>query len=1046
MEKKVVVPPLAPRQGVPEDLKLVINIPEDPSGRQLGYLSNSSLYPMMIDGKKWMSIEHFLIGMQFKNTDLGSAVLRAKNMMQVKLICRPKRVTEMDEDGRISRRLIYGARNTPLGSIRATARNTPLDDIKEKYLESAVKAKFDQNTSIRKKLLSTKGTTMVDHADPQNLLGKILVKVRDGYILETTGKDELSYFLSKETNLDISDRKTPLGGSNTFSSVKGIVDGIVRIALIIKDKEGLDKLYPEMFEDALYSAGLGETYYKGLTSWMASMTADWSKVMSKMPNFYEMFKNVESHLISKKLPRYMENEYIQTALLLTVFIKWYLDTTTGAGAGGGTVDDSGYRVCKTITSNIFMLRSNTIIIPAKSRRYRVGPPRKVNPSIPRSGPKTFKDRYVPGGTRGDDIIVIMDVAEKNITLHIEEMEMYRPQIVAAGGKITSPTTVKFHYSKLADVENMIYTVLRTNEDRYDMVCKCWAHRRISIVDDIMGELKLIDPSLSDSDLLRRAAKLLGLKFLKLSEDQGKSIPSIPDYITEEVKERGMPLALLRKLSHHFVTSREKILDLISRGSTISEVMTGMDNEGGWRHDVVPRKTDVGDLVCRSMENILSFDSKISLVPPEEKIFAFMILLPKDLREKARAYTKSNISKFREMMGDIPDLERADASEFSKKILPAHRSIHPRISVDVIYVVAYSFIMDHIKKGMSVTRIVDRCKLFGVCDLVMSPGDGKKIPIAPGAPGVSVADSIKNSGVVVECEGNLLTFTDSKWICVIANTTSLSVPKKSGTRSEVVTREVYDKYTYSNVYTAPNRTGAYTPGNIIVSIPRDRNTGNQLSSTVDHRYVITLFAAWSSGGPKKITDTKQAREEWFSSSIDVLSKEVKAGDTLAFSSSSLSDGYHDILIALAKKINVKIYILSSSDSDAKISKPSILVGTVDGSYTGRSSSRGDDVVEASKDAPLPPLKILNFDTEDKRGALYIKLFKKFLDPPKGEISAPGVPSKPPPRGGAGTLVPRYSNIVGILEAMTPKNRTTWLTKFSSADETTKKNMLASLETT
>lgn len=157
---------------------------------------------------------------------------------------------------------------------------------------------------------------------------------------------------------------------------------------------------------------------------------------------------------------------------------------------------------------------------------------------------------------------------------------------------------------------------------------------------------------------------------------------------------------------------------------------------------------------------------------------------------------------------------------------------------------------------------------------------------------------------------LLSQETCEWIGVIANATSRKIP--SGNE---VTDSVYERFPYSNIYKA-NKTGLYTLGSIIISQPKKRtkiiskNSGDiklkttLLPSTTSSRYVVSLIAEHSEGGPKKF-DTKENRRKWFESALKSL--KARGIQNIAFSGQQLGSEYIQILGTYTSKgLNVNIY--------------------------------------------------------------------------------------------------------------------------------------------
>jgi len=229
--------------------------------------------------------------------------------------------------------------------------------------------------------------------------------------------------------------------------------------------------------------------------------------------------------------------------------------------------------------------------------------------------------------------------------------------------------------------------------------------------------------------------------------------------------------------------------------------------------------------------------------------------------------------------------------------------------------------------------------------------------------------------------NVLSLDDNKWIVVIANATSPSSPIPKSL-SESVTKKVYDVYPYANVYSASSKRQV---GSTIISTPKDSSTGVQLVSTPEHRYVATLIAEHSAGGPKKIEDTIENRKKWFTTAIYELAKVIQTNDSIAIDAESLSDGYREIIETMAVEKHIKVHILGPIKS-SPIKKRNTKVNA---QFVGE---RISTIEEELKD-------------DIARGVLYAKLMKSHRLSPED-----------------------YSKLVTHLERCIPKTRKTWLEHF------------------
>jgi hypothetical protein len=128
-----------------------------------GCFSNFSHYGFELDGKWWMTSEHYFQAQKFHNT---------KYEEMVRLLDNPMKAAEMGRD-----------RNLPL--------RKDWEEVKDDVMEKAVLEKFKQNKEIREVLLSTDQDSIVEKTTDdyywgcgkdgsgQNKLGKILMCVRE---------------------------------------------------------------------------------------------------------------------------------------------------------------------------------------------------------------------------------------------------------------------------------------------------------------------------------------------------------------------------------------------------------------------------------------------------------------------------------------------------------------------------------------------------------------------------------------------------------------------------------------------------------------------------------------------------------------------------------------------------------------------------------------------------------------------------------------------------------------------------------------------------
>jgi ribA/ribD-fused uncharacterized protein len=127
-----------------------------------GYLSNFALYPILLDGLRWPSSEHYFQAQKFVDEKQREAIRKANTPMLA----------------------------AKLGRDRKAKLRRDWESVKVSVMKKAVQAKFAQHDDLRSMLLATGDAKLVEHTENddywgdagdgsgQNMLGKILMQVR----------------------------------------------------------------------------------------------------------------------------------------------------------------------------------------------------------------------------------------------------------------------------------------------------------------------------------------------------------------------------------------------------------------------------------------------------------------------------------------------------------------------------------------------------------------------------------------------------------------------------------------------------------------------------------------------------------------------------------------------------------------------------------------------------------------------------------------------------------------------------------------------------
>ncbi|MDE6566226.1 MAG: NADAR family protein [Lachnospiraceae bacterium] len=130
---------------------------------EYGCFSNFAHYDFELDGKRWMTSEHYFQAQKFSGTEYEE---------EIRLLDSPMKAAEMGRN-----------RNLPL--------RADWEQVKDDIMRKAVLAKFTQNEEIRDILLSTGKETLVEKTSGdyywgcgkdgsgKNRLGMILMEVRE---------------------------------------------------------------------------------------------------------------------------------------------------------------------------------------------------------------------------------------------------------------------------------------------------------------------------------------------------------------------------------------------------------------------------------------------------------------------------------------------------------------------------------------------------------------------------------------------------------------------------------------------------------------------------------------------------------------------------------------------------------------------------------------------------------------------------------------------------------------------------------------------------
>jgi predicted NAD-dependent protein-ADP-ribosyltransferase YbiA (DUF1768 family) len=1015
-------------------------------------MSTVSPHGFVIDAVRWPTVEHYLIAKKFEGTELESKIRGAKTVAAAKFLARPRQCV-VDLDGRPVKTIRYG-------SDEAWSARSDWTDVREHHLEKAFLAKFDQNPSIKKKLLETEGMSLVDSMDETGpSVASILEKIRNSY-----AEKARSPVIRKSIMVFRGRTDVPLWGSdpNWHFEVESkrisdaeIVDVVMRVASQIKDLEGVDKYYVEMFEDAVYNilnvsptfvgetlvgeTLVGETFVEaasaegrpkpstedGLRSavedvitelhkWMEEAFSEWSRTINSMPRFENLVKLAERKLASAALVGFGASENVRTAIWIATFIRW----------------------CRYEDGINYDITSQQVVLPPKERRYRIEVVSElpISDSAASSSKKhrgaahrseaNLEDPRSEGGEEDvqssgplpPTVVCKLSFATitfgTRITIKGEITTKMRSQFLALGGseargRLTSTGARKEGEPKrkaklvlplqaVSELPKILYPrIKRTPEDLYQL----WRADKLRILKGVEDQVGYVLPKLTSEERALVARTILG----RSTNDP------LPDRLQIELPSEG----------------------LLANADVLN-------SKNGWGD---PHATTF-EKAFQNVEAVLMANvnrSSVKLIRAAAKIVSIPVGRQNDISEYVSTVcSSSSVKKIKTDEAAKKHLsEYGITSDFSgdqylHKPLAACMAmaavIHYAETVGINYHELYIF--DPLGEGSPPETAPEEVHLSlregseepnrdppPPADDLQTPKRNEKSkprldpsdrPASRSVPPITVAaikngergsgtdlgergrGSTKETPGVYDDASSFLELSSDVWILVVANATSISLPRRSGaTKSELATREIYEMYPYANVYSNPDREGAYQPGDVMVLKGTDAQTDAQTSGPSPPT-VVSLFAEYASGGPKKTTDTKDARAKWFSKALGKLKTFLPGPTTtLAIACGAVSAGYREMLQEFAV----------STSSIIKIIDPS-----------------GGGPTSAPNKKHLPSLS-----STAERGVFYDATFASLYNTPS-----------------------EYTKLVDYLEKCSTPLRAAWLEKFINSEMATQTEMLKEVQ--
>jgi len=322
----------------------VIEIPaaDDPT---LGWLSNSSKHPFVVDSLQYPTVEHFLLAKKFEGTTLEEQIRTSRSLHSARLLTNPKSVIDVDSG--------VAVKNTVYGKERNFSVREDWNQVYYGYLETALTLKFKQHPALKKKLMALAGMEIVD--PKSSLTGEMLEELRDRFIDDLKPKYRAPSFPHPYKDL---------ATATLSKQEEKVIKSLIKIAGWVGELEGVSVLQQGVFEDAIYnilvSSGYDEPTANGVVDmilkWVSTAFSEWTITVKSMPHFTALVENTTSYVAVSKTD---EDATFRIRVIIASFVRWL------------RIDTSKER--NTVYTKTPTIRMTDITIPAKIRTYRAIP-------------------------------------------------------------------------------------------------------------------------------------------------------------------------------------------------------------------------------------------------------------------------------------------------------------------------------------------------------------------------------------------------------------------------------------------------------------------------------------------------------------------------------------------------------------------------------------------------------------------------------------------------------------------------------------------------
>lgn len=237
------------------------------------------------------TVTHFIESKKFEGTQYEKVILQAKTAANVKRLTKERVILVSDGDALYYKK-VYGTKSN-MCMPRENWRRVRL-----KLLERAIRLKFKTCPKLKNKLLGTYPSNL--KSDDNDETARILLRLRDEIRKTTklsTNSEDLDEDVFKDVNLTI---------------IRAL---LMKLSLYISKMEGLNRVFPEMVDDAIYN--ISPKVLNSYTKWASEKSTSLESI--EKPNLDKYIK--ETRKLYTVLDPY-QKQIDSPSVKIGYFILW----------------------------------------------------------------------------------------------------------------------------------------------------------------------------------------------------------------------------------------------------------------------------------------------------------------------------------------------------------------------------------------------------------------------------------------------------------------------------------------------------------------------------------------------------------------------------------------------------------------------------------------------------------------------------------------------------------------------------------------------------